>query len=145
MKKSFLFFLLVTLIGTTYSFAQSNTSKADAILGVWTNPARDAKFEIYKKDKKYYGKIIWGTGRDTKDISNPDPKLRKRELIGLTILNNFVYEEDNVWDDGTIYDPKEGKTYSCVMVLSSPNKLDVRGYIGLSLFGRTETWTRVKQ
>ncbi len=136
--------VFVSLFGAINLFAQphSNT-KGDAILGVWINPAKDAKFEIYKKDNKYFGKIIWGKDGDTKDSKNPDSKLRNRYLIGLTILNNFLFDGKKTWDDGTIYDPKDGKTYSCKLTLASANKLDVRGYVGISLFGRTETWTKV--
>ncbi len=65
-------------------------------------------------------------------------------MIGLTILKNFEFKSKNVWSDGTIYDPKDGKTYSCKLTLVSNNKLEVRGYVGISLFGRTETWTKIK-
>lgn len=58
------------------------------------------------------------------------------------MLNNFVFEGDNTWSDGTIYDPREGKTYSCKLTLKSPDQLNVRGYVGVALFGRTEIWTR---
>jgi uncharacterized protein (DUF2147 family) len=144
MIKSILTLVIATLFGAITLFAQSSKStKGDAILGVWTNPAKDAKFEIYKKDNKYFGKIIWGTGGDTKDSKNPDPKLRSRDLVGLTILKNFVFSSNNTWEDGSIYDPKDGKTYSCKLTLTSANKLDVRGYLGISLFGRTETWTKI--
>ena len=144
MKKSILALVIAALVGVASMFAQSNsTSKGDVILGVWTNSEKDAKFEIYKKDSKYFGKIIWGTGRDTNDSKNPDPKLRSRDLVGLTILKNFVFSGDNTWEDGTIYDPKDGKTYSCKLTLASANKLEVRGYLGISLFGRTETWTKI--
>jgi uncharacterized protein (DUF2147 family) len=143
MNKSILTLVIAALVGVASLFAQSNsTTKGDAILGVWSNPAKDAKFEIYKKDNKYFGKIIWGTGGDTKDSKNPDTKLRNRDLVGLTILKNFVFSGDNTWEDGSIYDPKDGKTYSCKLTLTSANKLDVRGYLGISLFGRTETWTK---
>lgn len=144
MKKSILTLFVAILFGVASTFGQSGSpSKGDAILGVWTNPAKDAKFEIYKKDNKYYGKIIWGTGGDTKDSKNPDLKLRNRDLVGLTILKSFVFEGENIWDDGSIYDPKDGKTYSCKLTLTSPNQLDVRGYVGISLFGRTEIWTKI--
>lgn len=136
---------LAAFIGAITTFEQSNIiSNNDAIIGKWINPDKDAKFEIYKKDDKYFGKIIWGTGSDAKDSKNPDPALRNRDLVGLTILNNFIFNGKNAWENGTIYDPKEGKTYSCTLTLTSVNKLDVRGYVGLSLFGRTETWTRIE-
>jgi len=144
MKKSILTLVITVFVGVASIFAQSNsTSKGDAIIGVWTNPAKDAKFEIYKKNNEYFGKIIWGTGGDSKDSKNPDPKLQSRDVVGLTILNNFTFSGKNTWEDGSIYDPKNGKTYSCKLTLASTNKLDVRGYLGISLFGRTETWTKI--
>ncbi len=143
-QKSIFTLLVAILVTSVTLFAQStSTSKNDAILGEWINAEKDAKFEIYKKDGKYFGKIIWGTGGDTKDSKNPDSKLRTRDLIGLTILNDFVFEGKNTWVDGTIYDPKDGKTYSCKLTLTSPSKLDVRGYVGVSVFGRTESWTKI--
>ncbi|MCU0400656.1 MAG: DUF2147 domain-containing protein [Algoriphagus sp.] len=142
-----LFKLLLTLsLGClAYSFINqsSKTSKADDILGIWTNQTKDARFEICKRNESYFGRIIWGTGGDSKDSKNPDPKLRTRDLVGLAILSDFVFEGSRTWSDGTIYDPKQGKTYSCILTLISPNQLEVRGYIGFSLFGRTETWTRI--
>ncbi len=144
-KVSCLCMLLISFLGIQFVHAQSvNTAQGDAILGEWVNAKGDAKFKIYASDNKYFGSILWGTGRETKDVKNPDTSLRNRELVGLTILNDFVYEGSNVWANGTIYDPNDGKTYSCKLTLKSPDKLDVRGYVGISLFGRTETWTRIK-
>ena len=65
-------------------------------------------------------------------------------LLNLQILKDFVYDaEDKEWEDGTIYDPKNGKTYSCYMTLDG-TKLNVRGYVGVSMIGRTSVWTRVQ-
>ena len=78
------------------------------------------------------------------DKHNPDAKLKSRPVQNLEILTDFVYEaDDNEWTDGEIYDPKTGKTYSCYMVLNNPNELKVRGYIGFSMIGKTNIWTRV--
>lgn len=140
MKKAFLLLLLVVGSAST-ALAQS---KADAILGEWINEKKDAKFQIFKQDDKYFGKIIWGTGDQKKDVKNPDSKLRNRDVIGLTILKNFVFDGDNTWEDGTIYDPREGKTYSCKITQKGANKINVRGFVGISLFGRTEVWTKIK-
>jgi uncharacterized protein (DUF2147 family) len=135
--------LALTILGAGETRAQAGSkSEPDAILGEWMNAEKDASFLIYKKNGKYFGKITWGTGGDTKDSKNPDPALRKRDLVGLTILNNFVYTGENVWENGRIYDPKDGKTYDCKMTLKDKNTIDVRGYVGFSQFGRTETWTR---
>lgn len=142
MRNKKLFLLLLLFIGIT-STAQTQT-KSDAIVGEWMNEKKDAKFQIFKKENKYYGKVIWGTGDQKKDTKNPDAKLRNRDLIGLVILNDFVFDGDATWKNGTIYDPREGKTYSCKITLKNKDNINIRGYIGVSLFGRTEMWTRIK-
>jgi len=133
--------LMAGLASATQTPAQT---KADAILGEWVSPKKDARIQIYKQSNTYAGKVLWGTGSDPKDSKNPDPSLRNRDLIGLTILKSFIFDGDDTWVNGTIYDPREGKTYSCKLSLKSPDQLNLRGYVGVSLFGRTELWTRVK-
>jgi uncharacterized protein (DUF2147 family) len=76
------------------------------------------------------------------DKNHPDEKVRSRPVLGLTNTWGFVYKGENIWDDGSIYDPKNGNTYSCTMKLKDKNTLEVRGYIGISLIGRTDVWTR---
>ena len=63
-------------------------------------------------------------------------------MQGLTILEGFSYQEENLWSGGTIYDPNSGKTYKCKLSLNDDGTLKVRGYVGVSLFGRTEVWKR---
>jgi len=76
------------------------------------------------------------------DTLNPDPTLRSRRLLGITILDGFEYVGENVWKGGWVYDPNSGKTYRCSMTLVDHNTLKVRGFVGVSLFGRSDTWTR---
>lgn len=76
------------------------------------------------------------------DEFNPDPSLRNRRLQGLTIMSGFEYDGDGRWKGGTVYDPNSGKTYKCSLKQLDANTLKIRGYIGVSLFGRSETWTR---
>lgn len=115
---------------------------ADAILGDWLNQEKDGKINVYKSGDKYYGKITWIKNTGKKDEKNPDPALRGKDVVGLIILKDLKYN-DGVWEDGTVYDPKSGKTYDCTMKLKDGGKtLDIRGYIGISLLGRTSTWTR---
>jgi len=139
---------LITILLIAISYVAS-AQKADAILGSWANPSGEDHILIYKRGNKYYGKLDWikfpndENGKPKTDKNNPDEKLRSQPEWGLELLKDFVYDEDNVYDDGTIYDPKNGKTYSCKMTLEG-NKLKIRGYIGISLFGRSEVWTRVK-
>lgn len=115
---------------------------SDAILGEWLSPAKDSRILIYRQADTFKGKVVWGTGGPAKDEKNPNPALRHREVIGLVILDGFVYEKGS-WQHGSIYDPHDGKTYACKMDLTKPDRLSIRGYVGLSLFGRTEVWTRV--
>ncbi len=142
--KNLIFLLAFAFVANVPAAKAQTANKADAILGEWLNEKQDARFLIYKSDNKYFGKIVWGTGSETKDVKNPNSKLRNRDLIGLTILEDFEFIKENLWEDGTIYDPKNGKSYDCKLTLKNKNQLDVRGYVGLSLFGRTETWSRVR-
>jgi uncharacterized protein (DUF2147 family) len=127
----------------------------DGILGVWNNEEKDAKIEIIPCGDRYCGRIIALTqpnypegskegvpGTAKLDHNNPDPSRRKTPIIGLQIVHEFSFAGGNVWNDGKVYDPKNGKTYSGKMTLVSPQQLDLRGFIGFSLLGRTTTWTR---
>ncbi len=73
---------------------------------------------------------------------NPDPSLRNRRLQGLTIMTGLEYDGEGRWTGGTIYDPNSGKTHKCSLRQLDANTMKLRGYIGVSLFGRSETWTR---
>lgn len=145
MKK--LFFLLTALSFTLVSLA----NEADAILGYWKTGDGKAIVQIYKKEDKFFGKIVWlaepndpATGQPKKDNKNEKENLRSRPLLGMENLINFTYVSKGLWEKGEIYDPKSGETYSCTIKLTDPNTLDVRGYVGISLFGRTDTWKRQK-
>lgn len=143
--KNMLLTLALTLT-TTGLFAQ-----ADKILGVWFNEEKSAKIEVYKKGDKYYGKIIWlkdnknADGSSPRlDVKNEDVSKRGRAIVGSNILIGLEWDaDDNEWDDGEIYDPKNGSTYSLYAQLESENKLFLKGYIGFSLIGRSTHWTRV--
>ncbi|MFN3587991.1 MAG: DUF2147 domain-containing protein [Spirosomataceae bacterium] len=120
----------------------------DDILGLWKNGEGTGIVQIYKKGDKYYGKIVWlkvtndPDGTPRKDINNPETSLRTRPLKGLENLRNFQYVGNGKWENGNVYDPKTGNDYSCEMTLVNPNTLEVRGFIGISLFGRTDVWKR---
>ncbi|MEE1944756.1 DUF2147 domain-containing protein [Pedobacter sp. KR3-3] len=141
-KLSFLFILALCTLSV---FAQKN----DDILGKWINPSGEGQIEIYKKGDKYFGKLAWikepndENGKPKTDVKNPNASLRTKPLLGLEILKDFVFE-DKKWTDGSIYDPKTGKTYSCNITLKENGQLNIRGYIGISLIGRSESWKRVK-
>lgn len=139
---------MLSLLLLVFCMAAS-AQNADAILGKWLNPTGEGQVTIYKKGDKYFGKLSWikvpndVSGKPKTDTKNPDAALQSRPELGLELLKSFNYKGDNQYEDGTIYDPKSGKTYSCKMTLNE-KKLKIRGYIGISLFGRSETWTRVE-
>jgi len=137
---SLLFGLLISLS----TFAQS-----DAIIGDWFSQEKDAVIKITKTEKNTFeGQIVWmlnpndENGNPKVDNLNPDESLQSRARMGMVMMYDFAFDQDNVWDDGEIYDPKSGNTYSGTITLSSENSLDLRGYVGLPIFGRTSKWTR---
>lgn len=142
-KKTILFLFLAMITGSKL-YAQ--VKPEDQLLGVWFNEDKDGKIEIYKNGKQYFGKLIWAKDMyqadghtSVKDNENPDPKLKTRDLKDVVILTGFSYDK-NIWKGGNIYDPDNGKTYTCEIELIN-GELHVRGYVWI--FHRTETWTRV--
>ena len=141
----FLYFTFALVFSVLATQAQTK----DAIVGVWQNPTGEARIQIYKQADSFFGKIIWlkeptKDGEPKTDSNNPDPSLTSQPIMGLQLLRNFKYKGNNLWEDGTIYDPKSGNTYSCKITAVGNDKIDIRGYIGISLLGRSETWVRVK-
>ncbi|MBD2768144.1 DUF2147 domain-containing protein [Hymenobacter sp. BT664] len=114
-----------------------------AILGRWQTADKMGIIQIYQQQNQFFGKIAGPAEPSRRDEHNPNPKLRGRELLGTVILQNFRFDGARTWDNGTIYDPNNGKTYSCTLKLRDANTLEVRGYVGISLLGRTEVWTRL--
>jgi uncharacterized protein (DUF2147 family) len=135
-------------------------ASGDEILGIWKtfdkHGKQESTMEIYKTNDTYCARIVglaepnWPAdddqnmaGQPKDDRHNPDTTLRHRPIIGMQIMHDFTYNAGkNIWDGGRIYDPANGKTYKCKFTLTSSTQLEVRGYIGISLLGRTEVWKR---
>lgn len=116
--------------------------------GTYWLPEKDGQIEVYQKAQKYYGRIIAYDVDGQVDEKNPDPALRMRPIIGVDLLSAFIYDaESGRWIAGTIYDAKSGKTYKCKLWFEDdePGVLWARGYIGISLLGRTERFERVAE
>lgn len=115
---------------------------ADAIVGKWLSEKKDAKIEVYRASNgKFYGKLFWGARMYQPDGQTSRLAKNGQPFKDLVILKDFAYR-DGVWEDGTVYDPEEGKTYSCRMKLDG-NRLNIRGYVGISLLGRETVWQRL--
>ena len=135
----------IALILCVTVFAQKINE--DIVLGTWLTGSGKGKVQIYKTGVEYNGKIVWlkeptyPDGSVKVDKHNPDKEKQTAPILGLNMLKGFIFN-DGKWIDGTIYDPENGKTYSCKITYRD-GKLDVRGYMGISLIGRTDTWFKV--
>ena len=121
-------------------------SAPDDVLGKYWLPKKDGQLVVYREGTRYFGRVVSYDVAGQLDEKNPDPALRSRPIVGLDLLSEFSYDEEAVrWVDGTIYDAKSGKTYKCHLWFKDDESgvLWARGYIGLSLFGRTERFVRV--
>jgi uncharacterized protein (DUF2147 family) len=146
------FLLLLFTVFCVAGFSVKAT-EADDILGIWYTDNNESKVEIFKCGEGYCGKIIWleepnyaaddeMAGKPKIDRENPDESKQDQPIIGLEIMSGFAFDGEQ-WVEGQIYDPEKGKTYSCYMEMKSGGKrLKVRGFVGVSLLGRTTYWKR---
>ncbi len=139
------------LLVVLFSIARlAGFGQTDPIERVWYNEEKTAKIRVYKTESgKFCGKIIWlkvpeKDGHPKVDQHNPDKAKHNDPILGLLILKGFTRKDEKTYEGGTIYDPKNGKTYSCT-VTHKGDKLDVRGYIGFSFIGRTTVWTMAEE
>ena len=144
----YLFAALYSISFALLPLSPDQDKKGDEILGFWWTQEQKAKVEVYKQGSEYHGKIVWlknptdDAGEPRLDKNNSNKELQSRPVMGLNLISGFEYEKGK-WVDGEIYDPENGKTYDCVIKLDG-DRLEVRGYIGLSMFGRTVIWERAE-
>lgn len=122
---------------------------AQDVVGKWKLADGTAIVEVYQEGSVFNGKVVWlqhpteADGTPALDDKNPDPKLRKRQILGLNMLSGLV-KKGGEYSGGTIYDPGNGKTYNCSMKVEG-DLLKVRGSLDKKgLIGRTMDWHRVK-
>lgn len=132
-------------------FAAPAIARADTPEGRWLTEAKDGVVEVYRCGEALCGRLVWFRMRSLHDnpqaldVHNPTAELRSRSLCGLVILSGFRPDGRDHWADGSAYDPDSGHTYSGEMSMKPDGRLSLRGYIGISLFGRSEEWTRYDQ
>ena len=127
-----------------------NSVKAQTVFGKWQSIDSktgkvDAIIEIYKEKNTAYAKVV--------DILNPEDKdkiciycegeNKDKPILGMVIAVGLK-EKGDKWSGGKILDPRNGNSYKCYITLVDNSKLKLRGYIGISLFGRTEYWYKVE-
>jgi uncharacterized protein (DUF2147 family) len=140
-------FALMLCILISEAFAQ----EAKKINGIWWNEEKTSKVEVSEVNGKFVGTVIsiipekWVNGAPEKDTKNPDEKLRSRSVVGIQILSGLKFNSaDKEWQGGSIYDPKNGKTYDCYAWFEQDtNVLFIKGYVaGMKWLGRSTSWTR---
>lgn len=142
-------FLLSITSNVSHAQSKAGDLPGDKLLGLWLPSSGKARVNIVRRGEKYFGKVVWlrepnnEEGKPKVDKNNPDESKRNTPILGYQLLKDFVFKGDNLWEEGTIYDPENGSTYSCTINMLDDNTLEVRGFIGISVFGRTDTWKRI--
>jgi uncharacterized protein (DUF2147 family) len=113
------------------------------IVGEWWTEKHEGRIRfVQAKDATYTGVLAWAA-ENRKDSNNKDPKLRDRSLVGTVLMWNLRLENGK-YVDGYVYNPEDGRTYRIEAKLAATDALDIRGYLGISLFGQTQRWTRFR-
>ena len=118
--------------------SKAATDEAEKIVGIWFTDDKTSKIQIYKSESQYFGKIIWMASKESKEELKVKPK------VGYQIFKKFTFEGKNVWSGGQVSDPRSGMTVSGKMTLKDNNTLNVRGYVGAPMFGKTVVLLRVE-
>ncbi|MGD0632105.1 MAG: DUF2147 domain-containing protein [Terracidiphilus sp.] len=139
---------LFALVSMVAAHAQQLSEKLQNAVGHWqvvnSDGSPGGKVETYLVDSKLFGRVTEvRPGRTPKDVCDKCSGEYKNQLIlGMVIMRNFHPVGDD-WVEGTVVDPENGKEYKGKIWAVGKDSLKMRGYVGISLLGRTETWTRI--
>tara|TARA_B110001469_G_scaffold107468_2_gene107702 strand:- start:3 stop:458 length:456 start_codon:yes stop_codon:yes gene_type:complete len=130
--------------------AFSVTLSAQTIFGKWNSKNEDtgeidSVIEIYKENSKAYARVVKVMDPKRQDVICElcEGSKKGQKILGMNILDGLE-KDGKEWSGGTILDPRNGNAYKCYILLEKPNKLKIRGYIGISLFGKTAYWERAE-
>lgn len=137
---------VLTLLFTLVFYAQNKN-----IIGKWNTIHEEtgkiiSVVEIYEMNNKIYGKVCEIYNPKSRNLlcKNCPGEDKDKPILGLTVIKG-LQKNENEYSDGEILDPNSGNLYQCYLTLIHPDKLKVRGYIGISLFGRTQYWERLNK
>ncbi len=144
---------MAKLLGLIAFFAavlgMTTVASAD-VIGVWETVGGKSHVQISQcNGDKFCGEIIWlkepttEKGDPKTDINNQDEKLRERPILGINLLSGLEKTGEKEWEDGSIYNPEDGNTYSSEMRLIGDDKLEVEGCV--LFICKKQLWNRVKQ
>ncbi len=124
----------------------SNVAHAASPHGLWLTENERSVIRMHHCGDNVCGKIVWIVkGGLQHDVKNPQENLRGQPMCGLQIMQGFLQKPNTFkeWVGGKIYKADDGDIYNANFKLVEDNKLKVRGYVGLPMFGKSQTWTRV--
>jgi uncharacterized protein (DUF2147 family) len=139
--KSLKFVLIISiclLFFTSKIYSFTKTDESEKIVGIWFTDDKTSKIQIYKSENQYFGKIVWLAQKGSKE------DLKVKPTLGYQIFRKFTFEGKNIWSGGQVSDPRSGMTVSGKMTLKNENTLNVRGYIGAPMFGKTVVLLRAE-
>jgi uncharacterized protein (DUF2147 family) len=136
------------LLGLALLLASPAAAASDQIFGRWLVEDGKAVIEIQPCGDEACGRLVWmqnpwdADGTPKRDAENPDRAVRMRPLCGLSLISGLEPAGDGAWEDGSIYSTRDGRTYGFEVTPNGSDRLIVRGYIGISLLGGSQTWVR---
>jgi uncharacterized protein (DUF2147 family) len=138
----------IALLTMTALFSSVEAAAPGDVVGKWLTEGGKSHVQLTQQGSSLKGTLIWlkeplRDGKPKTDLQNPNAALKTRPLIGLTLLQGFAFKSGQ-WQEGKIYNPEDGKEYSCTLTLKNADTLEVRGYVMNPVLGKTQTWKRVK-
>ena len=138
--------ILISVFNLFFATGNNNEPDPDAITGTWLMPDNEGIIEIYRQDNMYQGKIIWlkdkeADGTPLKDSLNPVDSLKNRNIVGIKVMNNFVYTGNGTWSKGTFYAAKKGKWVEPDFIMRDPDHLNIE--ISFFIFSKSIELTRI--
>lgn len=135
--------ILTLILFLSFSFTIFAQGSYDDITGIWYTSDKTATVQIFKYKGKYYGRAMTGPDVNKLDVKNPDPTKRDTKIKDIIFLRGFTYSaEKKKYVDGRTYNTQDGKTYKCWIKLKDKNHLELHGYVGISMLGKSVHWTR---
>jgi uncharacterized protein (DUF2147 family) len=123
--------------------------------GLWLDHTGDGAVEVgpcgpgEKERDLLCGNIFWlrqplnAKGEHLRDLNNEDARQKKRPICGLPVILGLKRQQNGTYDEGYIYDPRQGKQFNVELSMKAPDKLQVMGYKGVKFLSRTYLWTRI--
>ena len=151
MAYQFLCSFLTLLLYTGAAHPPVSIAAANRVCGKWEIEEKNLIIQVYSENNQFKAKILWFNDKDdTKELDywtdnrNPDPALRTRKILGMNVLEKLVYDADNnSWEDGIIYDAKNGRRWNSSAYIDNQGQLKVKGYWKFKFIGKTLTFKRI--